>query len=55
MIMGQYLYAALDISAILFGAFGLALLYIARDVERWPRGLCIAILISTIVCAVVDL
>ena len=53
--MGQYLYAVLDISAILFGAFGLALLYIARDVERWPRGLCIAILISTIVCAVVDL
>lgn len=55
MITEQYLYAALDISALLFGAFGLALLYIARDIERWPKDLCIAILISTIACAVVDL
>jgi len=51
----QYLYAALDMSALLFGAFGLVLLYIARDVERWPRGLCVTILISTMACAVADL
>ena len=42
-------------SALLFGAFGLVLLFIARDIERWPMGLCIAILISTIAYAVVDL
>ena len=55
MITEQYFYAALDMSALLFGAFGLVLLYIARDVERWPKGLCVAILISTIACAVVGL
>ena len=55
MIAEQYFYAALDMSALLFGAFGLVLLYIARDVERWPRGLCVAILISTIACAAVGL
>lgn len=55
MIAEQYFYAALDMSALLFGAFGLVLLHIARDIDRWPRGLCIAILISTIACAVVDL
>lgn len=55
MIAEEYFYATLDISALLFGAFGLALLYIARDVERWPKGLCIAILISTITCAAVGL
>ena len=55
MIAEQYFYAALDMSTLLFGAFGLVLLFIAHDVERWPRGLCVAILISTIACAVVDL
>ena len=55
MITEQFFYATLDMSALLFGAFGLILLYIARDVERWPKGLCVAILISTIACAAVGL
>ena len=55
MITEPYFYATLDVSALLFGAFGLVLLYFARNVERWPKGLCIAILISTISCAAVDL
>ena len=55
MITERYFYATLDMSALLFGAFGLVLLYIARNVERWPKGLCAAILISTITCAAVNL
>ena len=55
MITEQYFYATLDMAALLFGAFGLILLYIARDIERWPKGLCVAILLSTTACAVVDL
>ena len=55
MITEQLIYITLDISAVLFGSFGLVLLYIARDVERWPKDLCIAILISSVACAAIDL
>ena len=33
-------------AAILFGVFGLILTYIARNLERWPRRLCICFLTS---------
>ena len=38
-------------SAILFGLFGLVLTYITRDLDRWPRRLCIAIFSSAVASA----
>ena len=45
----------MEASAVLFGAFGLVLSFLARGVDQWPRGLCVAILSSTIACAVMGL
>ena len=44
-----FITALVDASGILFGVFGLLLVYLAREVDRWPRGLCVAILLTTIV------
>lgn len=44
-----------DVAAILFGLFGLIVLYLVRDVDQWPRGLCAAILVSTIARTLLDL
>ena len=41
-------------AAILFGVFGLILTYIARNLERWPRRLCIAIFASAVACAALE-
>ncbi|MBR1497672.1 MAG: histidine kinase [Oscillospiraceae bacterium] len=41
-------------AAILFGVFGLVLTYIARDVDRWPRRLCIAILSTAVASAALE-
>lgn len=46
--LGFSITALIDASGILFGAFGLVLVYLAREVERWPKGLCVAILLTTI-------
>ncbi|MBQ9022187.1 MAG: histidine kinase [Eggerthellaceae bacterium] len=43
-----FITALIDGSGILFGVFGLVLVYLAREVNRWPRGLCVAILLTTI-------
>jgi hypothetical protein len=45
----------MEASAVLFGAFGLVLSFLARGVDQWPRGLCVAILSSTIACAAMGL
>ncbi len=41
-------------AAILFGIFGLVLTFIARDLDRWPRRLCIAILSSSVASAALE-
>ena len=41
-------------AAILFGVFGLVLTYIARDLDRWPRRLCIAILSTAVTSAALE-
>ncbi len=46
--LGFSITALIDASGILFGTFGLVLVYLAREVERWPKGLCVAILLTTI-------
>ena len=45
----------LDVSALLFGAFGLALIAIAWDVDRMPKRLCAAIFASTIASSILQL
>ena len=52
---GLNFWALADASAILFGIFGLVLVYLARDVDLWPRSLCVAILSSTIAVAILSL
>ena len=47
--------ALLEEAAILFGIFGLAVVYIVRDLDGWPRRLCAAILSSSIAASVLDL
>lgn len=47
--------ALLDASALLFGVFGLVLVYFARDIDNWPKGLSVAILSSVVVRAVLEL
>ena len=41
-------------AAILFGVFGLILSYIARDLDRWPRRLCIAIFSTAVASAALE-
>ena len=47
--------ALLEEAAILFGIFGLAVVYFVRDLDGWPRRLCAAILSSSIAASVLDL
>jgi len=44
-----------EIAAILFGLFGLALIFIARRVDGWPRSMGIAILSFQVVLSTIDL
>ena len=44
-----------DVAVILFGLFGLIVLYLVRDVDQWPTGLCAAILVSSIARTLLDL
>lgn len=53
--MWPYYMAVADTAAILFGIFGLVVSCIARDIEGWPRRLCIAILTSAIASATLGL
>lgn len=55
MTLGLDYTASADAAAIPFAIFGLILLYLARDIEHWPRNLCAAALLSSIVCAIVGL
>ena len=41
-------------AAILFGIFGLIITFIARDLDRWPRRLCVAILSSAVASAALE-
>ena len=41
-------------AAILFGVFGLILTFIARNLDRWPRRLCLAILSSAVAGAALE-
>ena len=43
------------VAAILFGVFGLVLTYIARDLDRWPRRLCLAIFSSAVASAALEM
>ena len=42
-------------AALLFGIFGLLATFIAREVEQWPRRLCVAILSSSIIVSAINL
>ena len=42
-------------AALLFGAFGLILCHLARDIIGWPRQLCVAILSSAMGCSAADM
>lgn len=44
-----------EASAVLFGVFGLILAFLARDIDRWPRGLCFALLASTVASGALSL
>ena len=44
-----------EASAVLFGICGLILAFLARDIDRWPRGLCIALLASTVASGALSL
>ncbi len=44
-----------DLVAILFGLFGLAFIFIARHVDKWPRRMGIAILSFLVVLSAMDL
>ena len=41
-------------AAILFGIFGLILTFIARDIDKWPRRLCMAIFSSAVANATLE-
>ena len=47
--------ALMNASALLFSAFGLALVFLARDIDDWPKGLSVAILSSAAVCSALEL
>ena len=50
-----YYSAITYISAILFGLFGLGLLFLARKVEQWPRGLFVSMLVLATISASIKL
>lgn len=45
----------MEAAAIPFGISGLAVMYFARGIDRWPRRLCIAIMCSSVAAAVLNL
>ena len=47
--------ALTEASAVLFGVFGLILAFLARDIDRWPRGLCFALLAASVASGVLAL
>jgi len=47
--------ALMNASALLFSAFGLALVFFARDIDDWPKGLSVAILSSAAVLSALEL
>ncbi len=47
--------ALMNASALLFSAFGLALVFLARDIDDWPKGLSVAILSSAAVLSALEL
>ncbi|MBR3234652.1 MAG: histidine kinase [Atopobiaceae bacterium] len=49
MMTGPYFGAVLNATTLLFGVFGLVLVYLARDIDHWPTSLSVATLLSTIV------
>ena len=53
--LGFDFWTAAEASAVLFGIFGLILVFLARDIDRWPARLCIAILSSAILSAALAL
>ena len=55
MMLGFDFWAAAEASAVLFGIFGLILVFLARDIDRWPARLCIAILSSALLSAALAL
>ncbi len=40
--------ALTELSAVLFGMFGLIVAFLARDVDRWPKRLCLALMTSAV-------
>ena len=52
--MTEWLNSLAYAAAILFGIFGLILTFIARDLDRWPKRLCVAILVSTVANAALE-
>ena len=44
-----------EAAALLFGIFGLLATFIARDVDQWPRRLCVAILSSSVLVSAINL
>ena len=55
MMLGFDFWAAAEALAVLFGIFGLILVFLARDIDRWPARLCIAILSSALLSAALAL
>ena len=47
--------ALMNASALLFRAFGLALVFLARDIDDWPKGLSVAIMSSAAVLSALEL
>jgi hypothetical protein len=47
--------ALMNASALLFSAFGLALVFLARDIDDWPKGLSVAMLSSAAVLSALEL
>ena len=44
-----------EAASIPYGIFGLILTYILRDVDRWPKRLCVVIMSSSIIVAIANL
>ena len=47
--------ALTEASAVLFGVFGLILAFLARDIDRWPKELCFALLAASVATSVLAL
>ena len=42
-------------AALVFGGFGLVLAYLAREIDQWPKRLCVAIFITAMASVVADM